>query len=151
MKRSVFHSLLRLVVAISLLTLGLNAPAETCSDAHDMDAATRSSMEQAALQMFNSLSRGDAAAMRQNAIASLASNFAGVEGAINANKPILAGGQASVRATYLLEAGGTATLERAEFLCGVWGTPQFVGFSLPNLPPGRVGLVIEYVKTPTDP
>jgi hypothetical protein len=150
MKMSVLANLLRLSAVIALLGLAV-AQAETCSDVRDMDAATRSSMENTALQMFGSLSRGDAASMRQNAIPSLASNFGGVESAINANKPIMSAGQASVRATYLLEAGGTATLDRAEFLCGVYGTPQFVSFSIPNLPPGRYGVVINDVKTTAAP
>src|SRR5919201_2840291 len=126
MKMSVLASLLRLSAAMALMGLGMSVQAETCSDVRDMDAATRSSMENAALQMFGSLARGDVASMRQNAIPTLASNFAGVESAVNANKPVIGAGQPSVRATYLLEAGGTATLERDEFLCGVWGTPQFV-------------------------
>src|SRR5919197_2793473 len=146
---SALKSFVGLVVAVLLLPLGMWA--ETCSNAHEMDGPTRSSMESAALQMFAALARGDAAAMRQNAITSLAGNFGGVESAVNANKPILTGAQAVVRATYLLEAGGTATLDRAEFLCGVWGTPQFVSFSIPNFPPGRYGLVIDDVKTTTEP
>jgi hypothetical protein len=151
MKMSALVSLLRLSAAVVLLGASIAAQAETCSDVRDMDAATRSTMENASLQMFGALSRGDAAAMRQNAIPSLASNFGGVETAVNSNKPVMATGQASVRATYLLEAGGTATLDRAEFLCGVWGTPQFVSFSIPNLPPGRYGVVINDVKTTTAP
>ncbi|MCI0348356.1 MAG: hypothetical protein L0Z53_02935 [Acidobacteriales bacterium] len=144
---SVLASVLRFSAIALFLGLSVAAQGETCSDVRDMDGPTRSSMENAALQMFGALSRGDVAAMRQNAIPSLASNFTGVEAAINANKPAMAAGQASVRATYLLEAGGTATLERAEFLCGVWGTTEFVSFSIPNLPPGRYGVVIHDVKT----
>jgi hypothetical protein len=151
MKMSVLANLLRLAFVLALLGVSIAAQAETCSDVRDMDQATRSALESAALQMFGSLSRGDVAALRQNAIPSLASNFGGVESAINANKLVMGTGQASVRATYLLEAGGTATLDRAEFLCGVWGTPQFVSFSIPNLPPGRYGVVIEDVKTTTAP
>src|SRR5262249_4777035 len=110
MKMSALISLLRLSSAMVLLGLSIAAPAETCSDVRDMDPATRGSLENAALQMFGSLSRGDAATLRQSAIPSLASNFSGVESAINANKSMLTSSQASVRATYLLEAGGTANL-----------------------------------------
>jgi hypothetical protein len=148
MKMSVLKALVSLVVALGF---GISASAETCSNAHEMDAATRGSMEKAALQMFDFLSRGDVASMRQSAIAPLAGNFSGVEAAINANKAVVGGGQASVRATYLLEAGGTVNLDRAEFLCGVWGTPQFVSFSIPNLPPGKYGLVVQDVTTGTEP
>ena len=75
MKTSISKSLISLAAALLLLGAGaVSAFAESCSNAHDMDAATRSSMERAALQMFDSLVRGDAAAMRQNAIAPLAAN-----------------------------------------------------------------------------
>src|SRR5262245_18069539 len=150
MKMNVLANLLRISAAITLLGLGI-AQGETCSDVRDMDSATRSSMENTALQMFGALSRGEVASLRQSAIPTLASNFGGVETAVTSNKPAMSTGQASVRATYLLEAGGNATLDRAEFLCGVWGTPQFVSFSIPNLPPGRYGVVINDVKTTNAP
>src|SRR5262245_17383116 len=105
MKISYLVSLFQLAAAIALLSLSIAAQAETCSDVRDMEPGTRSSMENAALQLFGSLSRGDTAAMRQSAIPSLASNFGGVKSAVNTNKPIMSTGQASVRATYLLEAG----------------------------------------------
>ena len=151
MKMSVLAKLLQLSVVALWLSTGIVAQAESCSDVRDMDSATRSSMENTALQMFGALSRGDIASLRQSAIPSLASNFGGVESAVNSNKALMSTGQASVRATYLLEAGGTATIDRAEFLCGVWGDPQFVSFSIPNLPPGRYGVVINDVKTTNAP
>lgn len=131
------------------LFLFLSAPAsaELCSNVNDMDAATRSAIERAALQYFDDAARGDAAALQQNSIPAVASNFGGVEALINQSKPVLTGAQASVRATYLLEADGTVPLAHAEFLCGILDTPQFVSFQIPNLPPGRYGLVIEDVKT----
>ena len=118
-----------------------------------MDAATRSALEHSALKFAESVVHGDAAGLRQNAIASLGANFAGAEALVNENKALFSGGQASVRATYLLDAsgGGAPVLDRAEFLCGVWGTPQFVSFTLNNLPAGKYGLVIEDVKTSKGP
>lgn len=118
-----------------------------------MDASTRSALERTALQFGDSVTRGDSAALRQSAVASLASNFAGAEALVNDSKGTLSGGQASVRATYLLDAsgGGAPVLDHAEFLCGVWGTPQFVSFTLNSLPTGKYGLVIEDVKTAKGP
>lgn len=138
---------------ISVAILSPSASGQVCSTVSDMDAATRSALERAALQFGDSVIRGDAAALRQNAIASLASNFAGTEALVNESKSIFPGGQASVRATYLLDAtaGGAPVLDHAEFLCGVWGTPQFVSFTLNSLPSGKYGLVIEDVKTAKGP
>lgn len=141
--------------ALLLACVGLlisTASAEVCYTVADMDAATRSALEHAALQFGDYVIRGDAASLRQNAIASLASNFAGAEALVNDSKQVLAGAQGSVRATYLLDAtGGPAVLDHAEFLCGIWGTPQFVSFSLGTLPAAKYGLVIEDVKSSKGP
>ena len=139
-------------VAAGIFLLLLPAvQAEQCYNANDMDAATRGAMERAAVQYFNDFASGNAADLQRNANASLAANFAGVQAAMTENQPVLSGGQATARATYQLETGGTGTLDRAEFLCGIWGTPQFVSFDLTNLPAGRYGLVIEDVKTSKQP
>lgn len=138
------------VAAVLLLFAG-QALAEQCENALDMDQATRTSIENAGLQYFGYLSHGDAASLQRNAVGSLAANFAGVQNAVMQNQQILANGQAATRATYLLDAAGSGTLPQAEFLCGIWGTPQFVSFTLNNLPAGRYGLVIEDVKTTKGP
>jgi hypothetical protein len=137
---------------VSFALSASRASAELCSTINDMDSATRSALEHAALQFGDAVVRGDAATLRQNAITSLASNFAGAEALINDSKSAFTGGQATIRATYLLDAtGGPAVLDHAEFLCGIWGTPQFVSFALNSLPAAKYGLVIEDVKTPKSP
>lgn len=136
----------------TLLLFASFASAEVCSTIADMDASTRSALEHAALQFGDAVIQGNVAALRQSSIASLASNFSGAEALVNSSKPVFAGGQASIRATYLLDAtGSTPVLEHAQFLCGIWGTPQFVSFNLDNLPAAKYGLVIEDVKTPKGP
>ena len=49
------------------------------------------------------------------------------------------------RPAFLLKAEGTAPLQRAEFLCGVFGaqgqTRDSAVFVIPNLPPGNYGIV----------
>jgi len=136
----------------SLVLFASLASAEVCSTVTDMDASTRSALEHTALQVGDAVIRGDAVSLRQNAIASVASNFSGAEALVNDSKTAFAGGQASVRATYLLDAtGSTQVLDHAQFLCGIWGTPQFVSFTLDSLPAGKYGLVIEDVKTPKGP
>ncbi|MBV9574767.1 MAG: hypothetical protein JOY93_12005 [Acidobacteriales bacterium] len=90
--------------------------------------------------------RGDSASLRQNAIARVASDFSGIESAVKENQAALAASQPSVRPPYLLKVDGTATLERAEFLCGVFGangqTANSAVFMIPNLAPGNYGVLI---------
>jgi hypothetical protein len=131
-----------------LLLLGFpRVVAQTCSSAQEMDEGLRSSLERAARQFFDYASKGDVFDLKQSATASLASNFSGIEGLVVDQRSIYSGAQPTVRAAYLLDASGTASISRAEFLCGVWATPQYASFVINNLPPGRYGLVLQDVST----
>ena len=122
--------------------------AQTCESSAEMDEGTRSAVERTARQFFDYASKGDVFDLRQSAIASLNSNFGNIEAVVVDQRTTYAGAQATVRASYLLEASGTTPIARAEFLCGVWGTPSWAIFGINNLPPGRYGLVIQDVSTP---
>ncbi|MGH9544970.1 MAG: hypothetical protein ACRD23_07120 [Terriglobales bacterium] len=121
------------------------AHAQTCLTASDMDEATASSLVSTAKRYYDMAARGDSASMRQNAIASLASNFSGIENAVRESQDSLTGAPATARPPFLLKAEGTAPLPRAEFLCGVFGaqgqTRDSAVLVIPNLPPGNYGIV----------
>ncbi len=135
-----------LVLVFCVLAVSFAVQAETCLTASDMDAATRSALENTARRYFDMASRGDTASLRQNAIPSVASSFSGIEAAVKDNQANFAGAQATPRPPFLLQAPGTAPIERAEFFCGVFGrngqTADSAEFILPNLPPGNYGIVI---------
>ena len=110
-----------------------------------MDEATASALVATATRFYDMAARADSAALRQNAIASLASNFSGIENAVKENQAKLTGIRPVARPPFVLKAEGTAPLERAEFLCGVFGaqgqTRDSAVFVIPNLPPGNYGIV----------
>ena len=124
------------------LILVFTAPglAQSCTTADDMDAGTRSAILTTARRLFDFAARGDSASLRQSSIPSLAANFSGIESAIKDNQPVFSTAQANPRPPFLLKAEGTTPLERAEFLCGVFGatgqTADSAVFVLNNLPPG---------------
>jgi hypothetical protein len=122
------------------------APAQTCLTADEMDAATRSAMQSTATRYFDMIQRGDSASLKQSAIPSLASSFAGIEETIKENQPNLTGAHATPRAPFVLKAEGNAPLPRAEFLCGIFNasgpTANAAEFVIPNLPPGTYGVQI---------
>jgi hypothetical protein len=140
------------IVLIAAVLLISNASAQTCaSSGADLDAATKSAIDGAARQYFDMSARGDVAGLKANAIPPVASDFGGIEQAVITNKQFLAGGQPTVTGTYLLDASqAKGSLARADFYCGIYNSPDRVGFSIPNLPPGRYGIVIQKVegKTP---
>jgi hypothetical protein len=146
MKNMISHIRALTLVVCLILALTAAAVAEQCSNAVEMDAGTRAAIEGAATELFGYLAQNNAAALQQHATASLAGNFAAVQSAVADNQSILGGAQGTPRATYLLDTGGSGTLQNAEFLCGIWGTPQFVSFDIPNLPAGKYGLVIMDAK-----
>ena len=63
--------------------------AQTCFTSADMDEPTRSASQNAGKRYFDMVARGDAASLKQNAIPSLAADFAGVETAVKDNQATL--------------------------------------------------------------
>jgi hypothetical protein len=115
--------------------------AENCMTANDMEPAVKTALTSAGQRYFDLLAKGDAAALRQNAIPSLASDFSSIEATVKDNQTALSGAKATARPPFLLEAPGTAPIARAEFYCGVFGangqTSDSAAFYLNNLPPGK--------------
>ncbi len=134
------------------LTLSEFTHAQTCLTTSDMDEPARTALESTAKRYFDMASRGDAASLKQNAIASLAADFSGIETAVKDNQPDLTGAQATPRPPFLLQVEGSVALERAEFLCGVFGkngqTASSAEFVIPNLSPGNYGVVTLNVTGP---
>ena len=139
-----------------LFTLCLLFPrlthAQTCFMSSEMDEPARTALESTAKRYFDMAARGDAAMLKQNAIPSLAADFSGIETAVRDNQPDLAGTQATPGSPFLLQVEGSAPLERAEFLCGVFGkngqTANSAEFVIPNLSPGNYGVVTVNVTGP---
>jgi hypothetical protein len=133
---------------LGLLLVGMcwHAQAQSCQTASEIDAANKTSIQSTAQRYFDMAAKGDAASLRQNAIPSLASDFAGIEGTIKENQPNLAGAQATIRSFFMLDASGAAPIPNAEFYCGVFGkngqTANSAAFYLNNLPPAKYAVVI---------
>jgi hypothetical protein len=128
--------------------------AQTCQSAAYQNPSTRSSVETSAKHYFDLASRADYAALRQNSIEAVASNFGGIAAAVTDNRSAFTGAHVTVRPIYLLSAEGDAPLARAEFLCGVFGrsgqTPDSAVFVLNNLPPGKYAVAILDIKGTED-
>jgi hypothetical protein len=76
----------------------------------------------------------------------IAGNFGGIEQAVVSNKLYFAQGDPSATRIFVLDASESKTaLPRADFYCGIYNSPDRVGFSIPNLPPGRYAVTIAKV------
>lgn len=145
---------IRITVLISVLLCWIEfAPAQSCQTGSDMDAATRTALENTAKRYFDMAAKGDTAALQQSSIPGVASSFGGIETAIKDNQQAFSGAQATARPPFLLEVDANAS-GRIEFLCGVFGrngqTSNSAVFNLNNLPAGKYGLVILDVKGAKD-
>jgi len=140
---------------IALILCAGFARAQTCLTAGDMDEPTRATLVSTAKRYFDMVARGDSATLRQNSIASVASDFSGIETAVKDNQANFSGAQAASRSPFLLKVEGTAPLARAEFLCGVFGrsgqTSDSAVFVIPNLPPGSYAVVTSDVPSSKQP
>jgi hypothetical protein len=141
-------------VVIALIAAGC-AFGQSCFTSADMDEPTRTALQNTGKKYFDMVSHGDAGSLKQNSIPSLAADFSNVENVVKDNQSAFAGASATPRAPYLLKVDGTAPLQRAEFLCGVFGpsgqTANSAEFVIPNLAPGSYGIVIMDVSGPKGP
>jgi hypothetical protein len=129
-----------------LLALVCCAHSQACYTGSEIDAATAKAVEAAAKQYFDMSAQGDVAGLRTNAMPEVAANFGGIEQAVVSNKLFFAQGQPSDTRIFVLDASESKTaLQRAEFYCGIYNSPDRVGFSIPNLPPGRYAVSIAKV------
>lgn len=141
--RPVRHSLLFFVALFVCSGFGHG---QTCLTADDMDKPTLSGLEETAKRYFDMAARNDSVSLKQNAIPGLAGDFSGVEAALKENQPFLIGAQPTVHPPFLLKVEGKVAIDRAEFLCGVFGangqTANSAEFIIPNIAPGNYAIEI---------
>ena len=129
------------------VVLASGLAAQSCTASGDLDVPTLTAIESAAHQFFLMSQRGDVAGLKTNSIPPVAGDFGAIEQAVITNKEYLSEGQATVTASYLLDASqAKGPLARADFYCGIYNSPDRLVFSIPNLPAGRYALVMQKVN-----
>jgi hypothetical protein len=144
--RPALRILVMAVVSAAFAAATIIAFGQSCQISSDLDDATRTTITTAGQRYFDMAAKSNAAALRQNAIPSLASDFSTIERTVKDFQQVMAGAQATVKSMFLLETEGTAPLPHAEFYCGVFGksgqTANSAVFILDNLPPGTYAIVL---------
>jgi hypothetical protein len=121
--------------------------AQECFSGTEIDAPTARAVQSAASQYFNMSAQGDVAGLKANALPDVAANFGGIESAVISNKQYFSEAQPAETRIFLLDATSSKTTwQRADFYCGIYNSPDRVGFSIPNLPPGRYAVTIAKVN-----
>jgi len=135
---------LRLIVAT--IALAGCCGAQECFSGSEIDPLTAKAVTAAALKYFSMSVQGDVAGLKANAVSEVAANFRGIEQAVVANRASFAQGQPAETRVFVLDATDAKTVwQRAEFYCGIYNSPDRVGFAIPNLPPGRYAVTIAKV------
>ena len=137
---------LSVALLLAALASAITLRAEVCQTGEDLDATTKAALETTARHYFDLAAKSDIEGLRAASIPSIAADFSGIAAAIKDNQSVLTGATATPKSSFLLSAEGTAPIERAEFLCGVFGkngqTPTSAVFVLNGLPPGKYAVVI---------
>jgi hypothetical protein len=129
--------------AVCVASAGL---AQECFSGSEIDPATASAVASAAQQYYDMSAQGDVAGLRANAVPEVAANFGGIERAVVSHKADFAQGPPAETRMFVLDASNSkSTWQRADFYCGIYNSPNRVGISIPNLPPGRYALTIAKV------
>jgi len=135
------------VLAVGALAAGLQA--QECFSGAEIDAVARQALQAAAERYFDMSAQGDVAGLKANAVPEVAANFGGIEAAAIKFRPLFAQRQPSETRVFLLDASNSKTTwQRADFYCGIYNSPERVGISIPNLPPGRYALSVVKVPGP---
>ena len=133
----------RVGLLLALMSVG---HAQECFSGSEIDTPTARVVRSAAQQYFNMSVQGDVAGLKANALPAIAANFGGIESAVVSNKQYFAQEQPTETRIFVLDATNPrATWQRADFYCGIYNSPDRVGFAIPNLPPGRYAITIAKV------
>jgi len=133
-----------LVLALSVVSEG---HAQECYSGTEIDALTAKAVQATAQQFFTMSSQGDVAGLKASALPAVAANFGGIEQAVVTNRQYFSQGQPSDTRIFVLDASNSKTAwQRAEFYCGIYNSPDRVGFAIPKLPPGRYAISIAKVS-----
>ena len=134
------------VILCMVVFSAIDARAQSCQTSGELDDAALAGITAAGQRYFGLVAKGDVVSLRQSAMASLASDFSGIETTVKDHQADLAAAQATVKSVFLLETAGSAPAPHSEFFCGVFGkngqTSSSAVFELDNLPPGKYAVVL---------
>ena len=115
----------------------LRCQAQECFSGSEIDAVTAKAVGAAAQQYFNMSAQGDVAGSEGERGARGGGELWRHRAGGSGQQEIFAQGQLSETRIFVLDASNSKTTwQRAEFYCGIYNSPDRVGFAIPNLPPG---------------
>jgi hypothetical protein len=135
----------KIFVFTAILAAAVCSWSQNCQTRDETPADVKSAVDSASRQAYDRAAAGDVSALQANSIPSLQSNFNGIAGAINDNKPAFAGAHPQLRTSFFID--NSAPSSEGRFYCGVFGAgglgANTAEFDIPGLPAGKYGVVIQ--------
>lgn len=139
--------------AIPILPLMMAVPAfgVSCVTQSQMNAQDRSTLRQAAVAIAGNVEAGNAGAVKEQTIASVAAQFEGIAGSVQGVSASIQHATLTVDQLYALDATELKGAQDVQFFCGLPESSLTVEIDIPNLPPGKYALAVVHatgVKNP---
>lgn len=133
------------------LLCGVTAQAVTCTTQSQMNDAQRSAYETEIRGLAGEVQSGNVAAVKANAIPSVAAQFDAIASAIQSVSPAIQGAALTIQSIYGLRATDLTSPQDTEFFCSVPGSQLLINISIPQLPPADYAFTVVHatgVKQP---
>lgn len=136
----------RCLTLILALSCGATAWAVTCTTQSELTDAQRTAYEQAIRGLAAEIQSGNVAAVKANAIPSVAAQFDSIAGAIQSVTPIIQGADLTIQSIYSLQATDLKSPQDTQFFCSVPGSQMLISIAIPQLPPGNYAFTVVHAS-----
>jgi len=127
---------------IVALFCGAIAHAVTCTTQSQLTDAQRTAYEQAIRGLAAEIQSGNVAAVKAEAIPSVAAQFDSIAGAIQAVSPTIQGAVLTIQSIFSLRATDLKSAQDTQFFCSVPGSQLLINISIPQLPPSDYAFTV---------
>jgi len=132
----------KVLAATALLSIPGAALAATCTMQDEMQPQDRSALAAAAARLSQAIVEGDTATVKAALLPAEASEWSGIQAAVEQAGPLTSGGHVQFRDAFLLDASTETAPADTQFFCTNASGSMNITISMRNLPPGRYALLL---------
>ena len=130
------------LAAILALSAPAAALAATCTMQDEMSPQDRTALAEAGTRLAQAIAAQDTVTVKASLLPAEASEWNGIEAAVQQAGPLTSNGHIQFRDGFLLDASGQPAPADTEFFCSNSSGAMNVTISMRNLPPGRYGVLL---------
>jgi hypothetical protein len=126
----------------AVLSLPAAGRATTCTAQAELSSQDRSTLSSIGGRLAEAVLNQDLSTMQSALLPAEASEWNGIQGAIQEAGPLVKGGQIQLRNLYLLDAASNTATADTQFFCSSSSGTLTVSINMRSLPPGKYAVVI---------